>query len=203
MRPADRLGTRLGEAEVLHLALLDQLLHRAGDLFDRHRGIDPVLVVEIDAVGPQPLQRRLDHFADVCRLAVKAAAGLHVESELGCDDDLVPERSKRLTDEIFIGERSVHLGRVKERDAPLVGGTDDPDSVVPVCGRSVVGADTHAPEAEFRDLECAKFSRLHPVLRWSAFGDRVPPGLMITAFNKMMVRQAAIRPVSRSSRTLA
>ena len=59
MGAADRLHARFGQAEVLHLALLDQLLHRARDVFDRHVRVDPVLVEEIDDVDPQPLERAL------------------------------------------------------------------------------------------------------------------------------------------------
>ena len=58
MRAADRLRARLGEAEVLHLALLDQLLDRAGDVFDRHVRVDAMLIEQVDAVGPQALERR-------------------------------------------------------------------------------------------------------------------------------------------------
>ena len=35
----------------------------------------------------------------------------------------------------------------------LVGGTDDLDALVSVCGRSVVGADAHAPEAQLGDFQ--------------------------------------------------
>ena len=41
---ADRLRAGFGEAEVLDLAFLNQLLHRAGDVFDRHVRIDAVLI---------------------------------------------------------------------------------------------------------------------------------------------------------------
>ena len=40
---------RFGEAEVFHLARLDQFLHGAGDVFDRHVRIDAVLVEQVDA----------------------------------------------------------------------------------------------------------------------------------------------------------
>ena len=36
------------------------ILDRAGHVFDRHGEVDAVLVVEIDAVGPEALQRFLD-----------------------------------------------------------------------------------------------------------------------------------------------
>ena len=58
---ADRLRRRLGEAEVAHLALLDQLGHRADRLLDRHLGIDPVLVVEVDVSTPSRCSEASQH----------------------------------------------------------------------------------------------------------------------------------------------
>ena len=63
MRATDRLDAGLGQAEVLDLAGLDQLLHRTGDLFDRNLRVDPVLVEEVDRVGLQPAERALDDCA--------------------------------------------------------------------------------------------------------------------------------------------
>ena len=59
VRPADGLHAGLGEAEVPHLALGDQLLDRARHLLDRHVRVDAVLVEEVDRVGAQALQRGL------------------------------------------------------------------------------------------------------------------------------------------------
>ena len=50
---SSRNGARcsLREPVVQHLAGLDQLDDCCGDVFDRHRRVDAVLVVEIDVVG--------------------------------------------------------------------------------------------------------------------------------------------------------
>ncbi|MNT35349.1 hypothetical protein D3C72_1713750 [compost metagenome] len=48
MGTAQRLCPRLGQAKVLHLPFLDQRLHRTGDVFNRHIGIHPVLIKQID-----------------------------------------------------------------------------------------------------------------------------------------------------------
>src|SRR6266542_747942 len=64
MRPADRLDASLRESEVPDLPLRDQLLHRAGDVLDRHVRVDAVLVEQVDRVGAEPLQRSLDAAAD-------------------------------------------------------------------------------------------------------------------------------------------
>ena len=45
---ANSLRTRLGQAEVLDLALGDQLLDGTGDVLDRDVGVDAVLVEQVD-----------------------------------------------------------------------------------------------------------------------------------------------------------
>ena len=64
-----RRRRRLGEAEVAHLALAHELGHGADRLLDRHRRVDAVLVVEVDVVDAEPLQRRL------ARAAARTRAG--------------------------------------------------------------------------------------------------------------------------------
>ncbi len=51
---ADRPLARLGQAEEADLPFAHQLRHRADDILDRHRGIDAVLVQQIDVVRPEP-----------------------------------------------------------------------------------------------------------------------------------------------------
>ena len=55
--PADRVRRRLGQAEVADLAGLDELGHGADGLLDRHGRVDPVLVVEVEVVDAEPLER--------------------------------------------------------------------------------------------------------------------------------------------------
>ena len=70
---ADRLGRGLGEPDVADLALLDELAEGADRLLDRRLGVDAVLVVEVDVVGPEPLQRALDRDAEVLRVSRRSA----------------------------------------------------------------------------------------------------------------------------------
>ena len=70
VRATDRLHARFRKAKVLDLALLNQVLHRSGDIFDRHVGIDAVLIEEVNDVGLEPLQRGFGNFLDVFRPAV-------------------------------------------------------------------------------------------------------------------------------------
>ncbi len=55
MAPAQRLGRGFRQAEEAHLALLHQLAHRPDRLLDRRVRIDPVQIVEVNVVHPQPL----------------------------------------------------------------------------------------------------------------------------------------------------
>ena len=125
MGAADVLRARLRHAEVAHLAGLDQLLHRPGDLLDRDVGVDAVLVEEVDVVGPQPPQRVLDGARGSspagCRAAFAAGVAFEVEAELRRDHDLLAHRLERLPDEILVRVRPVHLRRVEERHAALDG----------------------------------------------------------------------------------
>ena len=59
VRAANGLGRRLGQAEMAHLALAHEVRHRADRLFDRHLRIDAMLIIQIDDIDPEPLQRRV------------------------------------------------------------------------------------------------------------------------------------------------
>ena len=67
VRAANRLHARFGKAEVLHFALLDQVLHRTRHVLDGHIRVDAVLIEQIDDVGLQPLERSLGDLLDVLR----------------------------------------------------------------------------------------------------------------------------------------
>ena len=53
---ADRFGAGLGQADVQDLSFGHKLGQGADGVLDGRVGVDPVLVVEVDAVGAQPLQ---------------------------------------------------------------------------------------------------------------------------------------------------
>ncbi len=111
----DGVGPGFGQAEVADLALGDELGHGADGLLDRGVGVDAVLVVEVDVVGAEPLQRAFDREADVRRAAVEpAAAGVGHEPELGGQHDLVAAALEGAADELLVGVRAVDLGGVDE-----------------------------------------------------------------------------------------
>ncbi len=89
-------------------------------------------VVQVDGVDAEPLERCLARLAYVgCAAAYLAACGFarkpH-DAELRRDCDCVAPAIDGLPDELFVGERSVHVGGVEERDAEV-------ERAVDRCGR--------------------------------------------------------------------
>ena len=72
MGPPHRRRRRLRDPQVPDLARLDQLGHRPPGVLDRHRPVHPVLVVQVDVVDPEPLQRLVTGPPRVVRLPVDA-----------------------------------------------------------------------------------------------------------------------------------
>ena len=56
---ANRLRARFRKAEVLHLAFMNQILHRARNIFDGNIQVDPMLVEQIDRINLETLERAL------------------------------------------------------------------------------------------------------------------------------------------------
>src|SRR5260370_20831179 len=87
-----------------------------------------MLMLEIDWFRAQWLQRPFDYPADVFRPAIEEApshfiARRGLPAKLGCDHDLVPERRERFAHQLFVGERTIDFGGIKEGDATFHGGT--------------------------------------------------------------------------------
>ncbi len=154
----ERLDASLREAEVPDLALGDQLLHRPGDILDRHVRVDAVLVVQVDGVDAQAPERALRHLPDVLRATVQllpAGGRVEVEAELRGNHRLPAERRERLPDDLLV-VRAVDLRRVEERHATVEGRANERDGLLPVgpVGRRPVPvAQPHGTVADRRDLE--------------------------------------------------
>src|SRR5437868_10981190 len=99
---------------MLHLALLNQLLHGSGDFFYGNVWVHAVLIEQIDDVGTQPLQRSIGNFLDVLRTAVQttptASIRCRLETELGGDLYLPTNRRQRFAYQFLIDQRPVNLG---------------------------------------------------------------------------------------------
>ena len=127
--PADRGSTGLRQPEVADLARLDEVLHRADGLLDRHVRVDPVLEVQVDVVDAEPLQRGVAGAADVLGRAVDAhprAVRVPLVAELRGQLHLVTATGDGLADEQLVGEGPVHVGGVEERHPQVERTVDGP-----------------------------------------------------------------------------
>jgi hypothetical protein len=155
VRAADRRRRGLAEPEEADLPLLHELGHRPDRLLDWHLRVDAVLVVEVDVIGAEPLERRLAGAADVLGGAVdaEAVAALVADvAELRGEHDLVAPAADGVADEPLVGERAVHVGRVEEVDAEVERAVDRRDRLRIVAAGVEVGH-PHAAEAEGGDGE--------------------------------------------------
>jgi len=118
-----------------------------------------VLVVEVDAVGTEPLQGALDGGPDVRRAAVEhsgAAAGVRDKAELRRHHDTVAASLEGAADEFLVRVRAVDLGGVDVGDAQLKCSLDGADRLGVAASRvEVVAGHCHRAESDARDVESA------------------------------------------------
>src|SRR5437879_5764981 len=156
MRAANTLRSGFRHPEMVYLALADQSLKGPGDIFDRHVGIDAVLVEEINCVGSQSLQCRIRVLANAFGPAVESfGRSAFLESEFRGDDDILAKRLDRLPYQFLIYIWPVSLGRIEECHAAFIGCADQLNRFVLFCGRAVAKAKPHATQSESRDFQSA------------------------------------------------
>ena len=94
----DRLHPCFRKSEVPDLTFLNQVLHRAGHIFDWYVRIDAMLIKQIDAIGLESHQRCIGDLLDVLRPAIHTdllSVRADLESELGGYDHLIANGSER------------------------------------------------------------------------------------------------------------
>jgi hypothetical protein len=172
VRATNRLRARFGEAEVPHLPRGDQLLHRAGNVFNRDVGVDPVLVEQVDRLDAEATECSIRHLTDVLRPRVQPVprtVGVDAEAELRRDHDLLTHRGERLADELLVGKRPVGLGGVEQGHAAFDGCANERDRPLPIGRRPIGRSQPHGAVAERGDFELARSegARLHDRLHFS------------------------------------
>jgi hypothetical protein len=126
-----------------------------------------VLVVEVDVVGTEPLQRALDRGPDVRRAAVEdsgacACACVRDEAELRRHHDIVAPPLEGAADELLVRVGAVDLGGVDVGDAQVDCPLDGADRLGVAAGRvEVVAGHRHRAESDARDIESAERDVLH------------------------------------------
>ena len=110
-----------------------------------------MVVVDVDVVGPEPLERGVEAAPDeVARARRRRPAA--AEAELRREHDFRSPSREHLAEEALAVAVAVDVGRVEERDALGQRGLDD-------CARSFEvepPPEVVAPEADARDLDAAR-----------------------------------------------
>src|SRR5215210_4262380 len=147
--------TRFGQAKVADLSLLDELGHGADRFLDRNRAIHPMLVVEIDVVDAESLERTIARLPNILRPAVhseKAAVLPALVAELGGEYDLVAPPADSAAHQPLVGEGSVHVGRVEEVDLQIQRAMNGRDRLL-VIRAAIELRHAHAAQTQSRDAE--------------------------------------------------
>ena len=135
--------------------------------FDRHGGVDAMLVHQVDVVGGEASERALDGLVNMLRPAVHSCDGavLELEPELGRDDDTVALAVECAGEQCLVGVGPVRLGRVKECHSEFDGSVDGCDGlpIVALFGGAVCKAHPHTAKPDGRHFQVAfsKFALLH------------------------------------------
>ena len=123
----------VGAADVPHLPLVDEVVQRAQRFVDRGARVGRVHLVEIDVVGLQAPQTRLDRGEDV--LAGQSAVvgpGAHRAPTFGRQHDVIASAFQPFADDLFgtaggldASARGIDVRGVEEIDAVFEGGVHD------------------------------------------------------------------------------
>ena len=153
MRPADRLGADLGQADMLDPAGFHHVGHRADGVFNRHVRIEPRRAVDVDVIDAESLQRIGDkvlHRRGTAVVAEKAVDGVAQRAELDADlHAIAAAAGERLADQHFIVAHAVEIAGVEQRNAGVERGVDGGNALAAV-GGAVKIRHAHAAEADGR-----------------------------------------------------
>src|SRR5438874_646219 len=118
-----------------------------------------MLIVEIDSVDAESLQRSFAGLSYVLRLAVhsKKCAGLRIAhvSELGGDDDLIAPSLDCAPDQLFVGVRAVYVGGIEQVDPQLDSAVDGGNRLL-VVARSIKIGHSHAAKSDRRGMQALR-----------------------------------------------
>src|ERR1700678_4524589 len=128
-----------------------QRLHR---LFDRRMIVPAMDLIEIDVIGAETAQARINLGHDgLARNAHAVWTGTHAEIDFGGDRHLLAscELFKRSPDDFFAGATRVHVCRIEEIDAAFDGTLDERPAFLLAQGPQLIAAIgraiAHAAEA--------------------------------------------------------
>jgi hypothetical protein len=142
---------------VLDLPFPDQVLHRSRHILDRHIHVNTVLIVEIDGIDLESLERAFEALPDSLGPTVLELLSVCImlDPELGSDRHFPTERSQCFAYEFFIRVGAVNLGSVEECDAPFDCFPYKSNHLLLVPGLTVGNAHSHAAKPESRNFQAA------------------------------------------------
>lgn len=160
MGSPDSVSAGFGQAEVADLALGDEIANRAGHVLDGYRGVDSVLVEQVDVIGAEPAQAVFRDRANMFGAAVGALdrAALNIEAELGGDHHLVPAAFERPAQQLLICERAIDFRGVEKGDSKFDRPVDRGDRLRIIEG-TVGLAHAHAAQPKGRNFQAMAAKR--------------------------------------------
>src|SRR5207237_9439905 len=109
-----------GQTEITHLAGANQLRHRAYGFFDRRFRIDPMLIIEVDAINAEPAQARFARLLHILRFPVNPAKPWRIlvaqDSELCRDDNAMAFAGNTAPVQFLILARPINAVGIEERN---------------------------------------------------------------------------------------
>src|SRR5260221_427238 len=153
--PADRFRRRFGEPDVTNVSGLHHVGDGADRVLDRHRGIEPRGLIEIDMVGAKPPQRVGEEILHRIRPAVVAeefeVRAAH-RAEFDRDEGtLTLAALERLPDQHLVVPRPVEVAGVEHGDAGLERGMDGRNRLR-VVGGMVAAGHAYSTESHFGNV---------------------------------------------------
>src|SRR5437762_13748601 len=119
MRASDTNGAGFGQTEITHLAGANQLRHRAYGFVDGCLRIDPMLIIEIDAINAEPAQARFARLLHIHRFPVNPAKPWRIrvaqDSELCRDNHAMAFVANAASEQMFIRVRTINVGGIEKR----------------------------------------------------------------------------------------
>jgi hypothetical protein len=154
-------------SKIARLAGLDDIVQRLERLLDRRVIIEAMDLIEIDVIGAEPPQARVDLGHDrPARQAGPVRARAHPPVHLGRDHDLVAAREilQRPAEDLLAGAVRIDIRRVEEIDASLQGPLDEGAAFLFVERPGVTApigyAVAHAAKAKARHIQ-ARMTEFH------------------------------------------
>jgi len=118
-------GPEIRVPDVAHLSFAHELVERAERLLERRDPVGSVVLVEVDHVGSQALQRAFDRLADVLAGPARLGAVAHVTTELRRQKHAIAPALERFPEERLAAALiAVDVRGVEERHARVQRGID-------------------------------------------------------------------------------